>query len=74
MLRDDAIWSGWPDQAELEFIKTVWEVNHGLPKEQQLRIVLVDMKWPWKDIKTRAGLSNLTGIEIKSWRITCYVI
>jgi hypothetical protein len=55
MLRDMQF-SGWPDQAELEFIKTVWEVNHGLSKEQRLRIVPVDMKWSWKDIKTRAGL------------------
>jgi hypothetical protein len=53
MLRDMQI-GGWPDQAELEFIKTVWEVNQGLPKERRLRIVPVDNPWPWKEITTRA--------------------
>ena len=73
MLRDMRI-AGWPDQAELEFIKTVWEVNHGLPKEQRLRIVLVDMAMALEGHQDPRWFGTCTGIEIKSWRITCYVI
>ena len=53
ILRDMQM-GGWPDQAELDFIKTVWEVNQGLPNERRLRIVLVDNPWPWKEIITPA--------------------
>jgi hypothetical protein len=58
MLRD-MLWAGWPDQAQLEFFKAVWEVNQGLPREQRLRIVLTDMQPPWKDITSRADLERL---------------
>ncbi len=44
----------WDGQAELEFYKAVWEANQGLPKDQRLRIVLVDSARPWKQIKTAA--------------------
>ena len=52
MLRD-VLWTGWPDQAMLDFFRTVWEVNQRLPQPQRLRIHLVDMARPWKEIKTR---------------------
>ncbi len=52
MLRDN-LWMGWPDQAMLDFFITVWMVNQNLPAEERLRIVLVDMKRPWKDIQKR---------------------
>ena len=52
MLRD-MLWMGWPDQPMVEFFKAVWEVNQPLPKVQRLRIVLVDMQRPWKEIKVR---------------------
>jgi hypothetical protein len=52
MLRD-MLWMGWPDQPMLDFFKTVWETNQGLRSDQRLRIVLVDMARPWKEIKTR---------------------
>jgi hypothetical protein len=52
MLRDN-LWLGWPDQPMLDFFKTVWEVNQSLSKKQRLRIVLVDMERPWKEIKAR---------------------
>jgi hypothetical protein len=52
MLRDN-LWMGWPDQPMLDFFKSVWEVNHSLPPGQRVRIVLVDMARPWKEIKTR---------------------
>lgn len=52
MLRD-MLWMGWPDQPMLDFFKTVWEVNQKLPAEQRLRIVLVDMQRPWKEVKSR---------------------
>jgi len=52
MLRDN-LWMGWPDQPMLDFFRTVWEVNQGLPTAQRLRIVLVDMQRPWKEIKSR---------------------
>ena len=42
MLRD-MFEMGWPDQPTVEFCQAVWEVNQTLPKEQRLRIVLVDM-------------------------------
>ena len=37
----------------LDFFRTVWEVNQKLPEPQRLRIVLVDMARPWKEIKRR---------------------
>lgn len=52
MLRHN-LWMGWPDQAMLNFFKAVWEANQGLPKEQRLRVVLVDMQRPWKAITKR---------------------
>lgn len=52
MLRDN-LWTGWPDQAMLDFFRTVWEVNQTLPSAQRLRIVLVDMARPWKEIEKR---------------------
>ncbi|KPK83437.1 MAG: hypothetical protein AMJ81_08295 [Phycisphaerae bacterium SM23_33] len=52
MLRDN-LWMGWPDQAMLNFFMKVWMVNRNLAPEQKLRIVLVDMQRPWKDIHER---------------------
>ena len=49
MLRDQ-LWMGWPDQPMLDFFMTVWRVNQDLPSNQRLRIVLVDMLRPWKEI------------------------
>jgi hypothetical protein len=53
MLRDN-LWTGWPDQPMLDFFKAVWEANQPLPEAQRLRIVLVDMQRPWKQITKRA--------------------
>jgi hypothetical protein len=50
MLRD-VLWMGWPDQAMLDFFVAVWTVNRGLPAEERLRIVLVDMQRPWKEVQ-----------------------
>jgi hypothetical protein len=50
----DMLWMGWPDQPMLDFFKTVWEVNQQLAKEQRLRIALVDMQRPWREINARA--------------------
>jgi hypothetical protein len=52
MLRD-MFEMGWPDQPTVEFCQAVWEVNRTLPPDQRLRIVLVDMARPWKDIQKR---------------------
>ncbi len=52
MLRD-MFENGWPDQPTVEFCQAVWEVNQTLPKEQRLRIELVDMERPWKKIQER---------------------
>jgi len=53
MLRDMMI-LGWPDRAMLDFFLTAWHVNQRLPAAERLRIVLVDMPRPWRDIRTRA--------------------
>ncbi len=52
MLRDN-LWMGWPDRPMLDFLKAVWEVNQPLPIERRVRVVLVDMARPWKEIKAR---------------------
>ncbi len=52
MLRD-MFELGWPDQPTVEFCQAVWEVNQKLPPEQRLRIVLVDMERPWREIQRR---------------------
>ena len=52
MLRDN-LWMGWPDQAMLDFFITVWLVNRELEAQEQLRIVLVDMQRPWRQIEKR---------------------
>jgi hypothetical protein len=57
MLRD-MLWMGWPDQAMLDFFVTVWKANQKLAPDQRLRIVLVDMKRPWKDIQEREDWSK----------------
>ena len=49
MLRDQ-LWMGWPDQPMLDFFMTVWRANQTLPSDKRLRIVLVDMLRPWKEI------------------------
>jgi uncharacterized iron-regulated protein len=49
----DMFENGWPDQPTVEFCQAVWEVNQTLPKEQRLRIELVDMERPWKKIQQR---------------------
>jgi hypothetical protein len=52
MLRDN-LWMGWPDQPMLDFFVTVCEVNRDLKPEEKLRIELVDMQRPWKEIQKR---------------------
>jgi len=52
MLRD-VLWMGWPDQPMLDFLMTVWQVNQDLESNRRVRIVLVDMQRPWKDIRER---------------------
>jgi hypothetical protein len=52
MLRD-MFELGWPDQPTVEFCQAVWEVNQMLPREQRLRIELVDMERPWEKIRKR---------------------
>ena len=52
MLRDN-LWMGWPDQPMLDFFKAVWEANQTLPGARRLRVVLVDIKRPWKEITKR---------------------
>jgi hypothetical protein len=52
MLRD-MMEVGSPDQPILDFFRTVWEVNQELPEPQRLRIMIVDMARPWKEIKRR---------------------
>jgi hypothetical protein len=49
----DMLWMGWPDQAMFDFFLTVRDVNHRLPPEQRVRILLVDMERPWEEIHTR---------------------
>jgi hypothetical protein len=52
MLRD-MFEMGWPDQPTVEFCQAVWEVNQTLPRSQRLRLVLVDMARPWREIQKR---------------------
>ncbi|MCP4590218.1 MAG: erythromycin esterase family protein [bacterium] len=49
----DMLWMGWPDRAMLDFFITVWRVNHSLPPDQRIRVVLVDMPRPWERIRKR---------------------
>jgi hypothetical protein len=51
-LRDN-LWMGWPDQPMLDFFHAVWDVNQRLAKDEKLRVVLVDMARPWKEIRKR---------------------
>jgi hypothetical protein len=55
MLRDN-LQMGWPDRPMLDFFQAVWKTNQTLPPDQRLRIVLVDMPRPWKDIRRRPDL------------------
>ena len=52
---------GWPDQPTVEFCQAIWEVNRKLPKERRLRIVLVDMARPWKEIQKREDWRKYDG-------------
>lgn len=57
----DMLWMGWPDQPMLNFFKAVWEANQSLPDQQKLRIVLVDMARPWKEIASREDWRKYDG-------------
>jgi len=48
----DMMDDGWPDAQMLEFMAAVWRANRKLPIEKRVRIVLVDMPRPWKEIKS----------------------
>lgn len=57
MLRDN-LWTGWPDQAMLDFFIAVWQTNRGLDQDQRIRIVLVDMKRPWRELVREGNLKK----------------
>jgi len=55
MLRDN-LWMGWPDQPMLDFFVAVWQTNQALDEAQRIRIVLVDMPRPWKELIREGNL------------------
>jgi hypothetical protein len=49
----DMLWLGWPDKPMLGFFIAVWKANQNLRPQKRLRIVLVDMERPWREIQNR---------------------
>lgn len=56
-LRDN-LWTGWPDQAMLDFFVAVWSANQKLDDEHRIRIVFVDMKRPWRELIQEGNLEK----------------
>lgn len=50
---------GWPDQAMVQFLCTLWKVNHRLAPEKRIRVRLVDQHWNWREVQTKADTKKL---------------
>ncbi|MAT70069.1 MAG: hypothetical protein CMJ58_11155 [Planctomycetaceae bacterium] len=59
-LRDN-LWTGWPDAAMLDFFVSVWETNRQLDPQRRIRIVLVDMQRPWRELIREQRLHKYDG-------------
>lgn len=44
--------NGWWDRGEFEFLCQLWELNHSLPQNEKIRVVLVDYQIPYSTITT----------------------
>ena len=55
----DLYHDGWPDQAMVDFLSTLWKVNHFLPMGRKIRVCLVDQAWDWRAIRTKEDLPKL---------------
>ncbi len=45
--------NGWWDRGEFEFICELWKLNHSLPQEKKIRVVLTDYQIPYSTITKR---------------------
>lgn len=45
--------NGWWDRGEFEFLCNLWEVNHSLPEDKKIRVVLADYQIPYSTITTQ---------------------
>lgn len=45
--------NGWWDIGEFEFICELWKLNHSLPQEKKIRVVLADYQIPYSTITKR---------------------
>lgn len=45
--------NGWWDRGEFEFICELWKLNHSLPNEKKIRVVLADYQIPYSTITKR---------------------
>lgn len=51
--------NGWWDRGEYEFICRLWELNHALPADRRVRVVLADYQIPYSKV-TSADAANET--------------
>ncbi len=45
--------NGWWDRGEYEFLCKLWELNHSLPENKKIRVVLADYQIPYSKITRR---------------------
>lgn len=51
---------GWWDKGEYEFICDVWQLNQHLPKNERIKIILVDFQIPYSQIQTAEQFHEAT--------------
>ena len=52
IFQDEQI-NGWWDRGEYEFLCKLWELNHSLPDDKKIRVVLADYQIPYSRITRR---------------------
>jgi len=50
--------SGWYDKGMYEFIIELWKLNKKLPKNKQIRVVIVDIPRPFHSFKSKEEMRN----------------
>lgn len=60
IFQDEQI-NGWWDRGEYEFLRKLWELNHSLPDNKKIRVVLADYQIPYSKITRREDTRTTEG-------------
>ena len=56
--------NGWWDRGEYEFLCKLWELNHSLPDNKKIRVVLADYQVAYSKITSR---EDAQALEDRKW-------